>query len=120
MRPYVSRSNATTRRCCSIPSSFQGRPTARAAPVTDYIMGSRSEPERIRSKTNPVLLDHHLEWAGVGKGDDFADFGCASGEAVRAACAKVDPGRAIGLDGDVRMLGFAAMESQRLGLVNAE
>jgi ubiquinone/menaquinone biosynthesis C-methylase UbiE len=79
-------------------------------------MGSATEPDRIRAKTSPVLLDHHLAWAGVGPGDSFVDFGCASGEVVRAAAARSGTGRILGLDGDPEMLRFAAEESDRIGL----
>lgn len=88
--------------------------------VSDYIMGSPNEPDRIRSKTSAVLLDHHLTWADVRSGESFVDFGCASGEVVRAASTKVDNGRVVGLDADQRMLDFAADESERLGLRNIE
>jgi ubiquinone/menaquinone biosynthesis C-methylase UbiE len=88
--------------------------------MTDYIMGLPSEPERIRSKTNPVLLDHHLTWAGLCAGETFVDFGCASGEVVRAASTKLGHTRIVGLDGDARMLEYAAEASDRLGLRNIE
>ncbi len=88
--------------------------------MTDYIMGLPSEPERIRSKTSPVLLDHHLTWAGLRSEETFVDFGCASGEAVRAASTKLGHARVVGLDADTRMLEYAAEESARQGLLNIE
>lgn len=88
--------------------------------MSDYIMGLPSEPERIRSKTNAVLLDHHLSWADPKADESFVDFGCASGEVVRAAGVKVGGGRVLGLDADPRMIAYAAEESDRLGLTNVE
>ncbi len=84
--------------------------------ASDYIMRSPAEPSRIRAKTSAVLLDHHLAWAGVGPGDSFVDFGCASGEVVRAAAVRSGTGRVLGVDADEEMLRFAAEESGRLGL----
>jgi ubiquinone/menaquinone biosynthesis C-methylase UbiE len=86
--------------------------------VTEYIMGLPSEPQRIRTKTNMILVDHHLTWAGVRRGDSFVDFGCASGEVVRAAAGLVGDGEVVGIDADERMLEYAAAESQRTGLAN--
>jgi ubiquinone/menaquinone biosynthesis C-methylase UbiE len=88
--------------------------------MSDYIMQRPSEPARIRAKTSAVLLDHHLSWTGLGRGDSFVDFGCASGEVVRAAATIVAPGRVLGLDADEAMLRFAEQESQRLGLTDIE
>jgi SAM-dependent methyltransferase len=89
-----------------------------------YIMDAATEPDRIRTKTSAVLLDHHLAWAGVGAGDSFVDFGCASGEVVRAVHRRVTgPGSTptvAGVDADPRMLAFAAEESARLGLSGLE
>jgi ubiquinone/menaquinone biosynthesis C-methylase UbiE len=88
--------------------------------MSDYIMGLPSEPERIRAKTNAVLLDHHLSWADPSPGESFVDFGCASGEVVRAASVKVGDGRVLGLDADPRMIAYAAEESDSCGLTNIE
>lgn len=88
--------------------------------MSHYIMGSPDEPDRIRSKTSAILLDHHLSWADVRRGESFVDFGCASGEVVRAASMKAGGGRIAGLDADDRMLKFAADESDRIGLRNIE
>jgi ubiquinone/menaquinone biosynthesis C-methylase UbiE len=73
-----------------------------------------AEGERIRAKTDPIVLRHHLDWAGLGVGDAFVDFGCASGEAVREAAQRVGPGRVIGVDADSDVLRFARTESDRL------
>ena len=88
--------------------------------MSDYIMGLPTEPERIRSKTNAVLLDHHLTWAGLIEGESFVDFGCASGEVVRAVSSKVGSERVLGLDADPRMIAYSAEESDRRALNNVE
>jgi hypothetical protein len=44
-----------------------------------YLMQHAAEGERIRAKTDPIVLRHHLDWAGLEAGDAFVDFGCASG-----------------------------------------
>ena len=75
-----------------------------------------AEGERIRAKTDPLVLRHHLDWAGLDAGDAFVDFGCASGEAVREATRRVAWGRVTGIDADANTLRFARAESDRLFL----
>jgi ubiquinone/menaquinone biosynthesis C-methylase UbiE len=79
-----------------------------------------AEPDRIRFKTNQLLTRHHLDWARVGPGQSFIDFGCASGEVVREVARIVTPGRVVGVDGDPGMLAFARAESDRLELRNID
>jgi SAM-dependent methyltransferase len=77
-------------------------------------MQHAAEGERIRAKTDPLVLRHHLDWAGLEDGDAFVDFGCASGEAVREAARRVGPGSVTGVDADANTLRFARAESDRL------
>ena len=79
-----------------------------------YLMQHAAEGERIRAKTDPLVLRHHLDWAGLGVGDAFVDFGCAGGEAVREAARRVGPGRVTAVDADPDVLRFARAESDRL------
>jgi SAM-dependent methyltransferase len=75
-----------------------------------------AEGERIRAKTDPLVLRHHLDWAGLEAGDAFVDFGCASGEAVREATRRVAWGSVTGVDADANTLRYAKAESDRLFL----
>jgi SAM-dependent methyltransferase len=77
-------------------------------------MQHATEGERIRAKTDPLVLRHHLDWAGLAAGDAFVDFGCASGEAIREAARRVGPGRVTGIDADPDVLRYARAESDRL------
>ena len=75
-----------------------------------------AEGERIRAKTDPLILRHHLDWAGLEAGDTFVDFGCASGEVAREATRYVAWGSVTGVDADANTLRFARAESDRLFL----
>jgi ubiquinone/menaquinone biosynthesis C-methylase UbiE len=77
-------------------------------------MQHAAEGERIRAKTDPLVLRHHLDWAGLRVADAFVDFGCASGEALREAARRVGPGTVTGIDADQDILRFARAESDRL------
>jgi SAM-dependent methyltransferase len=81
-----------------------------------YLMQHVAEGERIRAKTDPLIMRHHLDWAGLEAGDAFVDFGCASGEAVREATRRVAWGRVTGVDADANTLRYARAESDRLFL----
>lgn len=81
-----------------------------------YLMQHAAEGERIRAKTDPLVLRHHLDWAGLEAGDAFVDFGCASGEALREATRRVAWGSVTGVDADADTLGYARAESDRLFL----
>ena len=86
--------------------------------MTDYIMQNEAEAERIRLKTDLLLVRHHLDWAGLKPGQSFADFGCASGEVLREAARIGAPAEAVGVDGDAGTIAFARAESDRQGLSN--
>ena len=79
-------------------------------------MQHAAEGERIRAKTDPLVLRHHLDWAGLEAGDAFVDFGCASGEALREATRRVAWGSVTGVDADADTLRYARAESDRLFL----
>ena len=79
-----------------------------------YLMQHAAEGERIRATTDPLVLRHHLDWAGLEAGDAFVDFGCASGEAVREATRRVAWGSVTGVDADANTLRYAQAESDRL------
>lgn len=81
-----------------------------------YLMQHAAEGERIRAKTDPLVLRHHLDWAGLEAGDAFVDFGCASGEALREATRRVAWGSVTGVDADADTLRYARAESDRLFL----
>jgi ubiquinone/menaquinone biosynthesis C-methylase UbiE len=81
-----------------------------------YLMQHAREGDRIRAKTDPLVLRHHLDWAGLERGDAFVDFGCASGEAMREAAQRVGQGTVTGVDADSNVLRFARAESDRLRL----
>lgn len=83
-----------------------------------YIMKHDGEAERIRRKTSPLLIRHHLDWLGLKSGQSFVDFGCASGEVVREAAAVSGDGDIVGLDGDPNMIAAAREKSDQIGLNN--
>jgi ubiquinone/menaquinone biosynthesis C-methylase UbiE len=76
-------------------------------------MQHATEGERIRAKTEPLVLRHHLDWAAPAAGDAFVDFGCASGEAMREAARRIGLRRVTGIDADPDILRFARAESDR-------
>jgi ubiquinone/menaquinone biosynthesis C-methylase UbiE len=78
---------------------------------TFYIMEHDREADRIRKKTSAVLTSHHLDWMGLKHGQSFVDFGCATGEIVRAAASISGSGEVCGIDGNDGMLKAAQQES---------
>ena len=81
-----------------------------------YLIQHAGEGERIRAKTDELVLRHHLDWAGLQRGDAFVDFGCASGEVMREAARRVGRGTVTGVDADPGVLRFARAESDQLRL----
>lgn len=81
-------------------------------------MKHEAEAERIRFKTELLVVRHHLDWAGLAAEETFADFGCASGEVLREAARIAAPADVVGLDSDPGMIAFARAESDRLELSN--
>ncbi len=74
-------------------------------------MQHAAEGERIRAKTDPLVLRHHLDWAGLEAGEAFVDFGCASGEAVREATRRLFLGRIAYRQAWIDRLGSSGLES---------
>ena len=68
--------------------------------MSAYLMASEQEPDRIRKKTNPLVLRHHLDWVGLERGQSLVDFGCATGDVTREAARVSGSGLVVGLDGD--------------------
>ena len=85
-----------------------------------YLLESPGEPARIRAKTEPLLIRHHLDWAGLQHGESLVDFGCASGEVMREAAGIADADRIVGIDGDGDALEYARAEALRLGLTGLD
>lgn len=83
-----------------------------------YIMEHDAEADRIRFKTNLLLVRHQLDWVGLRRGQSLIDVGCASGEVIREAAWIAAPAAVVGVDGDPAMLEFARAESDRLELNN--
>jgi ubiquinone/menaquinone biosynthesis C-methylase UbiE len=65
---------------------------------TGYIMEGAGEAERLRLKTEHVLVRRHLDWAGLVPGQSFVDIGCGSGEVILAAAIQCRPGQVMGID----------------------
>jgi ubiquinone/menaquinone biosynthesis C-methylase UbiE len=63
-----------------------------------YIMEGAGETERLRLKTEQLLVCRHLDWAGLLPGQSFVDFGCGSGDVTLAAAKRCRPGRVLGVD----------------------
>jgi len=81
-------------------------------------MASEAEPDRIALKTSPLVLRHHLDWAGLQSGESFVDFGSATGDATREAARVSGSGAVVGIDGDVAMLERSVALAQAAGLGN--
>jgi SAM-dependent methyltransferase len=69
-----------------------------SVPMSTYIMESRRETERLREKTDHVLLRRHLDWAGLRPGESFLDVGCATGEVLAEAARIARGARVVGID----------------------
>jgi SAM-dependent methyltransferase len=85
-----------------------------------YLLQSSGEPARIRAKTEPLLVRHHLDWAGLKPGESFVDFGCASGEVMCEAAQVAGADRIVGIDADGDALEYARAEALRLGLIGLD
>src|SRR5690348_1055305 len=65
-----------------------------------YIMESASEGQRIEAKTDLVLTEAQVKWAGVTSGQNVLDLGCAAGTTSRIIADLVgSSGTVVGVDG---------------------
>ena len=79
-------------------------------------MAGEAEPERIQYKTSPLLVRHHLDWAGLAHDESFVDFGSATGDVTREAARSSGGGRIVGVDGDPAMIDRATALAREQGL----
>jgi ubiquinone/menaquinone biosynthesis C-methylase UbiE len=90
------------------------------AHASGYIMEGPGETERLRAKTQHVLVRRHLDWTGVGRGESFADFGCGTGEVVLAAARLCCPGRVTGVDNNPDRLASLLERAEASGLTHVD
>jgi ubiquinone/menaquinone biosynthesis C-methylase UbiE len=83
-------------------------------------MEGAEETERLRLKTEHVLVRRHLDWAGVLRRESFVDFGCGSGEVILAAAAHCRPGQVIGIDANDGRLSELRCRAAEQGLDNVQ
>jgi ubiquinone/menaquinone biosynthesis C-methylase UbiE len=67
-------------------------------------MEGPGETARLRLKTEAVLVDHHLHWAGLRPGESFVDIGCGPGDVLLAAAERAAPAPVIGVDANADRL----------------
>jgi ubiquinone/menaquinone biosynthesis C-methylase UbiE len=119
--------SSTTRRSTRAASSTAAgtaieHPSAPSPSTSDrrYIMEGPDETERLRRKTEHVLVGRHLHWAGVHAGESFVDFGCGAGEVALAAARLCSPGRVTGIDGSRERLASLLARAEAQGLTHVD
>jgi SAM-dependent methyltransferase len=110
--PASAEANADKTRTCVGPAD--------GSVSTGYIMEGPTETQRLRLKTEHVLVRRHLDWTGLLAGQSFVDFGCGTGEVVLVAAEHCRPGRVVGLDGNRKRLAALSCEAALQGLTNVE
>jgi SAM-dependent methyltransferase len=88
--------------------------------MTAYIMDSQRETERLRFKTESVLVRRHLAWSGLRPGDSFVDFGCGTGEVIAHAAHITRGARVVGVDGNRERLLAARQTCLGAGALDVE
>jgi ubiquinone/menaquinone biosynthesis C-methylase UbiE len=85
-----------------------------------YLMEGSDETDRLRFKTERVLIARHLDWAAVCRGESLIDIGCGSGELVLTAASRCAPARVTGLDTNAQRLKEILGHARRLHLANVD
>lgn len=88
--------------------------------MTDSIMDSQRETERLRFKTESVLVRRHLAWSGLRPGDSFVDVGCGTGEVIAHAGHIARGARVVGVDGNRERLLAARQTCLSAGALDVE
>jgi SAM-dependent methyltransferase len=83
-----------------------------------YIMEGAGETERLRLKTEQLLVCRHLDWAGLRPGESFVDFGCGSGDGVLAAARRCLTAPVVGVDRSEQRLDDVRRRALDEGLAN--
>jgi ubiquinone/menaquinone biosynthesis C-methylase UbiE len=94
------------------------RPSHVDRPASSYIMEGAEETERLRLKTEQVLVRRHLDWAGLLPGQSLVDFGCGSGDVILTAARHCKPIRVIGVDANEQRLADIRRRAEEEGLAN--
>ena len=84
--------------------------------MAKYFMESPREGDRLLAKTDRVLAAAQLEWAGLTRGADTVDVGCASGAVTSVIAELAAPGRVVGVD----LSGERLDQARSLGINGAE
>lgn len=74
----------------------------------NYLMENDEEALRLDIKTDPLVIEQHARWAGLGTGMRAADLGCGSGKTTSVLSDIVTPsGEVVGMDFAGNRLEFA-------------
>ncbi len=83
-------------------------------------MEGQGETDRLRQKTDELLVGRHLDWAKLERGQSFVDLGCGSGEVLLTAARLCSPGQAFGVDANPERLASVRRQLQSEALLNVE
>ena len=74
----------------------------------DYLMENDEEALRLDIKTDPLVVEQHARWAGLGPGMRAADIGCGPGKTTSVLSGIVTPsGEVVGMDFSDKRIEFA-------------